>query len=211
MGYSPARLNFKRQQTCYKRMPKIETNIRNSKQAWTRQLSVLPWTPIPGLISSDILNTKKAVIRYLETIPWTFYLTGSTRYELTLKSIRRLMDRWYNGYFTESRQTGLRYWHPGIKIEGSMFFWVAEKFECKDGYHGHGLLYVPKTSSADQLFQIDYFPALVNHWQQVTGNPDRDRSKWNALNLRHYDKKKGAGGYCAKYVFKSDADYDMLC
>jgi hypothetical protein len=172
-------------------MTKIDINSRNSKQAWTKQLSVLSWTPI----KQDIPNTKKAVISYLEALPWTFYLTGGTRYELTLKSVRRLMERWYNKF----------------KVDQSRLFWVAEKFECKDGYHGHGLLYLPEPERAvADLFKIDYFPGLIDQWQWATGNKDKDRSKWNALNLSHYDKKRGAGGYCAKYVFKDDADYDLL-
>jgi hypothetical protein len=186
-------------------MTKLQPIIRNSKQVWEKQLAVLPWTPI----KQDPYNIKKAVIAYLQTIPWTYYLTGGTRYELTLKSMRRTFDRWFEGYFTENHQTGMRYWHPGIKTEGSILFWVAEKFEVKDGYHGHGLLYLPDALQK-QLFPVDYFPALINQWQRVTGNPDRDRAKWNALNLKHYDKKRGAGGYCAKYVFKDDADYDLL-
>lgn len=148
-------------------------------------------------IAENIQNTKKAYVSYLETLPWTFFLTGSTRYELTLKSTRRLMERWYDGF----------------KKDDSRLFWVAEKFEVKDGFHAHGLLYIPGTPDPDQ------FTRLIDHWQLSTGNKaisnhagiiEWDKAKWNALNLRHYDKKRGAGGYCAKYVFKNDADYDLL-
>ena len=158
-------------------------------QAWNRQLSVLPWSPVRPARS----NPKTAVIDYINSLDWSYYLTGSTRYELTLKSERRLFERWYDSF----------------KAPGSRLFWVGEKFEVKDGYHGHGLLYLPDDLSTD-LFPVDHFPALIDRWQWATGNHTHDRKKWNALNLSHYDKKRGAGGYCAKYVFKSDADYDML-
>lgn len=184
-------------------MVKVETNIRNSKQAWTRQLSVFPWTPV----KQDLPDTRRAVIKYLEALPWTFFLTGSTRYELTLKSTRRLMERWFDEF----------------KTPGSMLFWVAEKFECKDGFHGHGLLYMPAGPEGPDR---TLFNRLIDAWQWATGNKtilvtswykeggrskmEWDKTKWNALNLKHYDKKRGAGGYCAKYVFKDDADYDLL-
>lgn len=125
-------------------------------------------------------------------------MTGSTRYELTLKSSRRLAERWFNA----------------IKKDGWLLFWVAEKFECKDGFHIHGLLSVPKEDPYT-------FNQLIDHWQLATGNKalsikdghkiEWDKEKWNALNLKRYDKKRGAGGYCAKYVFKCNADYDLLC
>ena len=168
---------------------KVQQNIQSSKYSWSKQLSFLPWKPVDQVIP----ETKRAVIRYLEALSWTFYLTGSTRYELTLKSTRRLFERWFDKF----------------KVDHARLFWVAEKFELKDGYHGHGLLYLPAGPGED-LFPVDYFPALIDQWQWATGNPDRERSKWNALNLSHYDKKRGAGGYCAKYVFKDDADYDLL-
>jgi hypothetical protein len=172
----------------------------NSKSAWTKQLSVLPWRPAQVQNSRNI---KKAYINHLETIPWNYFITGSTRYELTLKSTRRLFDRWFEA----------------LKPEGLLLFWVAEKFECKDGYHGHGLLQIPnKYGSMDPHDKL-LFTRLIDTWQWATGNKaisnnagkiEWDKAKWNSLELRHYDKKRGAGGYCAKYVFKNDADYDIL-
>jgi len=146
---------------------------------------------------------KQSYIDYLQTIPWTYYFTGSTRYELTLKSIRRLMERWYEGF----------------KTDESLLFWVAEKFECKDGYHGHGLLKIKNKYGSLDPDNVFLFKGLIDHWQLATGNKaisnddgtiEWDRSEWNALNLKRYDPKRGAGGYCAKYVFKDNADFDLL-
>ena len=58
---------------------------------------------------------------------WTWFATFTTPYELTLKSARRLVER-----------TG-KAWQkldPTCRI-----FWVAERFEVKDGYHLHALVY----------------------------------------------------------------------
>ena len=110
-------------------------------------------------------------------------------------------------------------WYDSIRTDGSLLFWVAEKFECKDGYHAHGLLKISnkfKTLDPDNVF---LFQRLIDQWQSATGNKaianhdgkiEWEKSSWNALNLSRYDKKRGAGGYCAKYVFKNDADYDLL-
>lgn len=184
-------------------MPKIETNIRNFKQAWTRQLSVLPWTPV----KQNLPDTRKAVIKYLESLPWTFFLSGTTRYELTPKSNRRLIERWYNGFLIEPCQANnfTPYYYAGIRTKGSKLFWVSEPFELKDGCHGHGLLYLPGYIPNESDFN-----RLIDHWQLVTGNKDRSRENWNALNLKLYDPKRKAGGYCAKYIMKDSADYDIL-
>jgi hypothetical protein len=150
-------------------------------------------------INQNVQQIKKCYVDYLSTLDWTYFITGSTRYELTLKSVRRLMDRWFNAY----------------RIDGSRLFWVAEKFEVKDGFHAHGLLYVPGDPEGTFLFT-----KLIDHWQWATGNKaiscegrviNWDKAGWNALNLKVYDKKRGAGGYCAKYVFKNNSDYDLLC
>lgn len=159
------------------------------------------------MTTTKVINSsqkyKQSYIDYLQTFPWTYYFTGSTRYELTLKSIRRLMERWYEGF----------------KTDRSFLFWVAEKFECKDGYHGHGLLIIENKYGHLDPDNIFLFKGLIDHWQLATGNKatsnndgtiEWDRSEWNALNLKRYDPKRGAGGYCAKYVFKDNADFDLL-
>jgi hypothetical protein len=146
-------------------------------------------------IAVNAVNIKSAYIDYLQTLPWTFFITGSTRYELTLKSVRRLMERWYEAICTER----------------SRLFWVAEKFELKDGYHSHGLLHIENSDLN--------FHRLIDQWQWATGNKaignnsgkiEWQKETWNALNLQKYDPTRGAGGYCAKYVLKSNADYDLL-
>jgi len=108
-------------------------------------------------------------------------------------------------------------WFDKVKTDGAMLFWVAEKFEVKDGFHAHGLLYLP---SFDHENRSSY-RQLVDFWQIATGNKalsitkardiQWDKAKWNAINLQKFEPKRGAGGYCAKYVFKNDSDYDLLC
>jgi len=149
-------------------------------------------------------KSKKAYVSWLEAQEWTFFITGSTRYELTLKSLRRLMERWFEV----------------VKTDGSRLFWAGEKFELKDGYHGHGLLYIPNDRLEIDPDNIFLFQRLVDAWQLMTGNKavanhngkiEWSKEGWNALHLKRFEKKRGGGGYCSKYVFKEGADYDLLC
>ena len=153
-------------------------------------------TNIRNLHPSGQVALKNAYVEYLDTIPWTFFFTGTTRYDLTLKSARRLADRWYDA----------------IKVTGeSLFFWVAEPHELKDGHHLHGLLKYPPVRFG--------FERLYDTWQWATGNtvvPNKEsKLKWNKathnyVHLKDFDPKLNASGYCAKYILKQHSDYDLL-
>lgn len=120
---------------------------------------------------------------FLQTFAWTHYVTFTTGYTLTLASARRLMENF----------------HKQIKKAGaSPFFWVAERFEVKDGYHTHALIKVPDAW---------HFKNIIDIWQKVSGG--KKRGEWNRIDLQVYDPKKGAGFYVSKYVTKSGADYDL--
>ena len=134
---------------------------------------------------------------YLGSLPWDFFMTGSTGYELTLKSARRLAERYSNNL-------------PA----GSKLFWVAEKFECKDGYHIHGLVELAQSSLKNDPRS---FWTMGQYWQLATGNKciqnDKDGIRWeiwNQIDNSPYMKGLGAHGYCAKYINKKKADYDFL-
>jgi hypothetical protein len=149
--------------------PKIETNIRSSKH----------------------------LAEYLDSQPWDFFLTGSTGYELTLPSARRLAERYFS-----------------MMPEGSKFFFVSEKFEAKDGYHIHGLI---DLQGSDLRQDRNGTGVLSQLWQLATGNRcisnDSDGIRWeiwNQIDLRPYMKHVGASGYCAKYINKKQADYDLF-
>jgi hypothetical protein len=145
---------------------------------------------------------KNAMVDYLQSISWTFFFTGTTGYDLTLKSARRLADRFFEGF----------------KKDGDVFFWVAERFECKDGFHIHGLMKVQ-----NQYGELDpenkmLYRSLLDQWQSSVGNKALSNqsgsiawNKWSRVDLQAYDAKRGATGYCGKYILKKGADYDLLC
>lgn len=140
--------------------------------------------------------TKQGYVDYLDTFDWKYFVTGTTRYELTIPSARRLMDRYFDA----------------ISSPGDVMFWVAEPFELKDGQHTHALLKCENKEGPE-------FQQMVDAWQWATGNKalsnangiiSWDKSKWNGIELKKYDKRRRAGSYCTKYVMKSRADYDIL-
>jgi chitodextrinase len=143
--------------------------------------------------NKSIPEVKKGYIDYLGTFNWNTFITGTTKYELTLPSARRLVERWYNTF----------------NHVGTALFWVAEKYEVKDGHHIHALLQgnVP-------------YRQLIDNWQWATGNKSDfvsaqgdfkwHKDTWNRIDIQKYDNRRKAGGYVSKYVFKKHADYDLL-
>lgn len=141
---------------------------------------------------------------WLNTIDWTFFCTFTTRYELTLKSARRLMERY----------------HEGLKIYAGecKLFWVAEKYEMKDGFHTHGMLSLPK-----EMKEPMHFTNMCDLYQLKTGSKPVSNhngkldfgSGRNRIDLQKYDKRRNAGKYATKYILKSansegGGDYDIL-
>jgi hypothetical protein len=93
-------------------------------------------------------------------------------------------------------------------------FWVAEKFECRDAWHTHGLLKCNLRANEPYRFK-----QITHSYQHVCGAkvvPGTIRyNGWNRIELKHYDKAKGGAGlYCTKYVMKDQnnqgAEYDLL-
>jgi hypothetical protein len=146
-------------------------------------------------------NYKSSYSDWLKNQPWSFYCTGTTRYELTLPSARRLAERFFSTIQHQSSDVRM--------------FWAAEPFDVKEGHHIHFLVYIK--GMPDQ----GLFTTLINLWQWCTGNKalfiykgtnkvEWEKLTWNAINIRHYDQKRNAGSYCAKYINKHKADYDYL-
>ncbi len=122
---------------------------------------------------------------WLETIEWDYFATFTTPYSMTLKSARRIMEKYHS------------------KMDG-MMFWVAEKYELKDGYHTHALL-KSKWPKEDlwELWQI-----CSVYKSQVSKR--EDGHVYNRCDIQPRDYRRRAGEYMSKYLLKSHADYDIL-
>jgi hypothetical protein len=121
---------------------------------------------------------------WLSSIPWSHFGTFTTGYEMTLPTARRLMGSL----------------HQQLTRAGpAPLFWVAEKFEVKDGYHTHALLKLPEAWR---------YKNVVDIWQKVTGA--KKKGTWHRLDLQDYNPELGARHYVAKYITKQCADFDFL-
>lgn len=131
---------------------------------------------------------------WLESMQWDFYCTFTTNYELTLKSARRLMGRLHRKLETNH--------------SGSTFFWVAEPFDCKEGFHTHGLLRFDdrdyKNTSVTDGRSLD-FELLRKSWLKV--NPQSSNCY---ATLERFQPSRGATSYVGKYMNKYRSDYDLL-
>jgi hypothetical protein len=137
------------------------------------------------------IKSEKVAEAYADWIAkkdWNYFVTFTTKYPMSLKSARRGMER----YVGKLRRLDREY-HK----QASNLFWVAEKFECKDGYHTHGLL------SSEQEFDT-----LRNVYQVTSGA--RKNDEYFRIQLSKYDRERAGAKYCAKYIFKQCSDYDLM-
>jgi len=135
------------------------------------------------------IQLKEETAKWLDAQDWDFFCTFTTRYSLTQKAARRAMERLYD------RMTQ--------KWGGSRFFWASEPFDCKEGFHTHGLIHLNDRKWKD--LDID-FDAIRLAWKIVSRGGTGKES--NFTTLKRYKKGKGASGYCGKYIMKTGADYD---
>lgn len=139
-----------------------------------------------------MLNRKDVWSEYIETIPWNFFCTFTSSYELSLKSARRVMEKY----------------HAKMTIAGrdDWMFWVAEKFKLKDGYHLHALIKTSLPWDKESLWLL---------WQDVSvysGQVSKrsDGKVFNRCDIQKRNFKKRAGSYMCKYLTKSVSDFDFL-
>jgi len=153
-------------------------------------------------------NLKKQYVAWLNSFKWTHFVTLTTPYELTLKSSRRLAERF----------------HAKLKEHGyaPMLFWVSEKYENKDGWHIHALL------KLNRKIDIHEYTFITEIYQVVSGtmtlneiltspkdaNGKVTYKKWSRIDLQKYDKGRHGCAYVTKYILKENnsrnAEYDIL-
>ena len=132
-------------------------------------------------------QSQTALGNWLNTFDWTHWATLTTKYQLTLKSGRRIAT----GFHRELSRAG-----------DTKIFWAAEPFDLKEGYHLHALIKIPN---------ILNFNNIIQTYQHVSGNKNLEKGdKWNRIQLENYNPKLGASHYISKYITKKLCDYDVL-
>ena len=132
---------------------------------------------------SDVRNITG---QWLDTFRWSYFVTLTTRYELTLKSARRLSEAFY------------RKVNESAILKGNTqtaFVYFVEGFEDKKGYHIHALLHAP--ISKKEIHSI---------WQCVTSAKMQGSQYCRALD---FIPEYGASFYVAKYIVKKSLDWDF--
>lgn len=163
-----------------------------------------------GIVTPQIQLTTSAYADWIDGMDWQWWCTFTTNYKLTLPSARRLMERFAKINKSYGLQTTL--------------FWVAERYECKDGWHTHALMSNLNITDREPVAPGVQFDILRHTYQKACGSKVEcnDKGKltydnYNRLQLKLYDKSKGgAGKYCTKYILKTErtenkmADYDLI-
>ena len=123
--------------------------------------------------------------QWLDTFKWTYFITFTTRYELTQKSARRAMDTFYRKSNEKSIWRGQNQ---------TAFTYFVEAHSTKKGYHVHALIYAD--ISVKEIYDI---------WQVVSNNNEGT----NYVRALNYITEFGASYYIAKYVAKKAFDWDF--
>ena len=168
--------------------------------------------PPPKKRRSRKRDAWSAYSQWLSSFEWTWFATFTTPYELTMKSARRLIERTVDQW---------RKIDPTCRV-----FWVAEKFELKDGFHLHALVYAKNGTELFSQF-VQTYQAMARG--KVVGNSDgkavrsadrytdgvvdrHPKPKWCRIELRKFDPKRAASQYLVPYIFKKQetGEYDFL-
>lgn len=138
---------------------------------------------------------------WLNGFEWNYWTTLTTPHEMTLKSARLYAQK-----FSKKVKELDKF---------STFFWAAEPHDVKDGNHIHMLI------KANDFVDYKY---MFDSWQIASGAAYRkpineiyntkEYTRSEPLKARchfeRYNKKIGAGAYCAKYISKNLSDYDLI-
>jgi hypothetical protein len=135
----------------------------------------------------ESIPMSNALGQSLDSYRWTHFVTLTTRYELTEKSARRLVGRWFHRVSEISARRG---------VPETLIAWFCESHKTRNSQHIHLLL----------LAKVQ-FRELHQEWQVVTGaKKSGDSAHCRALS---YLTDFGASYYCAKYITKGYNDWDI--
>ena len=139
-------------------------------------------------------NTNKEYISFLDQQKWTWFCTFTTAYKMTIKSSRRLMDRFFNSLKRKTPKENVR------------LFWVSEPNNNRMGYHLHGLLYLPEYYTSPSNYN-----SIIYTYQNACGGKQKENHR---IQLKRYKKGRSASDYCLKMNNtlngRKKIDYDIF-
>jgi len=122
------------------------------------------------------MSAARPLAGFLDSLDFNYFATFTTRKPIALKSTRRLAQR-VGG-------------HIGAG-EVSTYFWCAEEFDVRDGYHFHALIDMP------------HDPKLISSWYE------RSYGRCQIITNTKPGIKKAASWYVSKYITKGVTDWDI--
>lgn len=122
---------------------------------------------------TSIVDRREMLADFLDTVGWDYFCTFTTRKPISLKSARKIATRVHSF------------------LPDSDFFWAAEPFETREGFHFHALM------------NTRMHPMEIFQWYQ----PRYGRCQI----IHNIDPvtRKNASYYLTKYIVKGIADYDL--
>jgi len=129
---------------------------------------------------------------YLNTLGFDYFCTFSTPYEMTLKSARRAMERFFN--------------RLNNMYDKCLLFWAAEPFALKEGYHLHVLI----KRNSDEVTSLYKDKLAFNEIWQIVTKGSSIKAKNNRVHLRNYRASKKGSNYFCKRINQPNSDYDFL-
>jgi hypothetical protein len=135
----------------------------------------------------DMKNNVPEWVKFIQPHNPAYFCTFTTQHTLTMNSARTAMD-----VYSRKLRTLM------TDSEALFFFWVAERFQVKDGYHTHALLSIPDTFKSGAGFM-----SLRKTWHTACGS-NRARVEFSPMR-NEIDGVR----YCTKYVSKANADWDI--
>jgi hypothetical protein len=132
---------------------------------------------------------------FIENRNWTFFVTFTTAYDSTQKTMRRLNRRYFDAL--------KRYGESSLE-----YFWVMEKHKHR-GYHTHGLLnFYDLKSGSDSESLAEAWKIVMNEYIRCAGKLEDYGHHRNSISL--FDNQGDAAKYCMKYMGKSCTDWDFF-
>jgi len=134
---------------------------------------------------------QNALVDFLHEKKFDLFATFTTSRPIALPSARRLAEKFAKRF------------HAPKEME---FFWCAEPFDTREGFHFHGLI-----KNGWHYNQEDYF----RYWtkgEPYTNLEGKDcvRGKYGRSDFFKINRSKNAEFYCTKYITKSLSDYDFI-
>lgn len=143
----------------------------------------------------------ETMANWLEEMSWDYFFTFTTRYEMSLKQSRTLMERTWKSW---------RVRVPNVQRT----FWVSEEHK-KGGYHIHGLLSISRPDMDDEFLKQystrNEWLGLVDAYQKAAGfgtNAEAHEG-WHRNKIETF-KGESAIKYTTKYLTKACSDWDFF-